>query len=297
MPLPIPRYMAVTIYGGVTIQGPVYGFNIGDNTAIVAQPPSFSASDELNDSNNTDIAPTRILTSSSESTPTLTPGPHRQGNPDRGTRLNPDNSLLYVEEDTRRTYAECSLPEPPSLGRDSRPVKRNSDRSPMMSSLGRNLRRKMEPVLENSGLQHFSLLSPSSDYLALRNRIISAYKYRIGCANEEDIEIIGEDATCDGYGGDAVVDAVLYNNNTRHDVAVYFGLYGLDPLRVSRIKQESAIIVILNTYAKALFSNSATKDLHHSFQKFVQCCQNSNFDAEATQVTLAGIDLLEKVDK
>ena len=80
-----------------------------------------------------------------------------------------------------------------------------------------------------------SLTTSLDTYKFLRNRFISTFKrYKLGNATAADKRLIAE-GNASAHGGDAVVDAMLYQTqttNSRRDPSAYKRLYGFNPLVV-----------------------------------------------------------------
>ena len=88
-----------------------------------------------------------------------------------------------------------------------------------------------------------SLTSSLSAYKLLRNRFISTFKRdKLGDETEVDRGTIAKGNGW-AHGGDAVVDAQLYQGTSgRKDFNAFKGLYGMSPGEVSMISEFFAIL-------------------------------------------------------
>lgn len=117
-----------------------------------------------------------------------------------------------------------------------------------LSARTRVLEQKMASHAAELASQHAEIASlqdevltlklSSEEYRLVRNQFISTFKRdKLNNADGSDIKIIqGGNLTVQG--GDAIVDAMLYQGlDRRRDSTAYKKLYGVDPLRVLRISK------------------------------------------------------------
>ncbi|KAF8246111.1 hypothetical protein K440DRAFT_500655, partial [Wilcoxina mikolae CBS 423.85] len=117
-------------------------------------------------------------------------------------------------------------------------------------------------------------------YKLLRNRFISTFKRdKLGKATDGDRKIIGVGNSW-AHGGDAVVDAQLYQDlDGRRDYSAFKKLYGFLPETVQRITHKETIDV-LNTHAAVIASKHKTgsDEFYKRFAKFVELFEKSDYD-------------------
>ncbi|RPA94596.1 hypothetical protein L873DRAFT_1814133 [Choiromyces venosus 120613-1] len=132
------------------------------------------------------------------------------------------------------------------------------------------------------------------EYRRVRNRFISTFKRdKLDGVTQSDIDIIRE-GNITAHGGDAVVDALLYEGvEGRHDTYVFKELYGMHPSDVKKITHKETLD-ILNLHAGVRVDNdkTGTDEFYDKFAEFIKAFEwsdpNVNYlIAESTNATRA----------
>ncbi|RPA91662.1 hypothetical protein L873DRAFT_1713016 [Choiromyces venosus 120613-1] len=132
------------------------------------------------------------------------------------------------------------------------------------------------------------------EYRRVRNRFISTFKRdKLDDMTQSDLDIIRE-GNITAHGGDAAVDALLYEGvEGRQDTYAFEELYGMHPSDVKKITHKETID-ILNLHAGVRADNdkTGTDEFYKRFADFIQAFKRSDpkvnyLIGESTNVTRA----------
>ncbi|RPA91449.1 hypothetical protein L873DRAFT_1781083 [Choiromyces venosus 120613-1] len=128
--------------------------------------------------------------------------------------------------------------------------------------------------------QLYTLKLSIQEYSHVRNAFISTFKRdKLNNATELDIDIIRKGNRI-GHGGDAAMDALLYEGlNGRRDSSMFKELYGIHPADVVKITHKETIN-ILNIHARVRANTykTGTDKFYQRFSEFVQLFEGSDYN-------------------
>ncbi|RPB04313.1 hypothetical protein L873DRAFT_1667159 [Choiromyces venosus 120613-1] len=139
-----------------------------------------------------------------------------------------------------------------------------------------------------------TLTLAGQDYRRVWNRFISTFKRdKLDDVTQSDLDIIRE-SSITVHGGDAAVDALLYEGvEGRYDTYTFEELYGMHPADVKKIMHKETID-ILNLHAGVRADNdiTGTDEFYKRFAEFIQAFKRSDpkvnyLIGESTNVTRA----------
>ncbi|CUS07970.1 unnamed protein product [Tuber aestivum] len=118
-------------------------------------------------------------------------------------------------------------------------------------------------------------------YRQVRQRFVSTFiRDKLGCAKQSDHDLINEVHGL-AHGGDAVVDALLYEGiGAREDTYAFEDLYGIHPSDIKRI-WDPETIEILNLHAtvRASKEKTGTDQFYKKFAEFIRELKWSSFNS------------------
>ncbi|CUS06960.1 unnamed protein product [Tuber aestivum] len=123
----------------------------------------------------------------------------------------------------------------------------------------------------------------AQDYKQVRRRFISTFK-RVKLPDqmeESDYDII-RDGNSIAHGGDAAVDALLYEGiGGRKDIYAFQQLYGLHPSDVRRITHHETLSVLdIHAGVRADERKTGTDEFYQKFADFILAFQKSNLNTD-----------------